>query len=191
MTAAPANTYYTAEDLLSMPDAGRFELWDGELRERRVGSESNWIASATNAEMQTFVRTRKLGVVFTAELSLQIVPGRPNRIPRVDGAFVANGRLPGNRPPKGHLTVAPDLVLEVVSPRDIAEDLTAKTQLLLDCGVRLIWIVDPGSRSAMIYRANGTVALVREDGSLDGEDVLPGFSLPLASVLPEPEPEAD
>lgn len=189
MTAASTLTYHTAEDLLNMPDAGRYELWDGELRERCVGSEANWVAAGIVADIAAFVGDDDLGFAFSSGLSLQIVPGRPNWIPRVNGAFVANGRLPGNRPPKGHLTVAPDLVLEVVSPRDIAADLVAKTQLLLECGVRLIWVVDPGSRSAMIYRANGTVSAIREEGSLDGEDVLPGFSLPLASVLPEPEPE--
>lgn len=99
--------------------------------------------------------------------------------------------MPGNRPPKDHLTVAPDLVLEVVSPSVFAAELAAKTRLLLECGARLIWVVDPGSRSAMVYRADGSVSRIRDDGSLDGEDVLPGFSLPLASVLLEPDSEQD
>jgi Uma2 family endonuclease len=191
MTAAMASTYTTAEDLLRIPDGGRFELWDGELKERCVGSESNWVGNLINRAVTDFAETGNRGVVFMGELSLQIVPGRPNRIPRVDGAFVAKGRLAGDRPPKGHLTVAPDLVLEVVSPHDTASYLATKTQLLLKCGVRLVWIVDPEARTATVYRADGSVSLIREGGSLDGESILPGFSLPLASVLPASTEEDD
>jgi Uma2 family endonuclease len=191
MTAALANTYHTAEDLLTMPEGDHFELWDGELKERCMGSKSNWISLKVDAALLNFVDQRNLGLVFPPEQSLQIVPGKPNRIPRVDGAFVAKGRLPGDVPPEGHLTIAPDLVLEVVSPHDEADYLAEKTQLLLDCGVRLIWVIYPRARKAMVYRADGTVVVVREDGALDGEDVLPGFSLALAPVLGPHVPEPD
>jgi Uma2 family endonuclease len=191
MTAAPVSHYYTADDLLTMPDGEHFELWDGELKELCMGSESNWVGMKVNGALFNFVSQSDLGTLFMAELSLQIVPGRPNRIPRVDGAFVAKDRLPTNRPPKGHLTIAPDLVLEVVSPNDSASHLAMKVRLFLDCGVRLVWVVDPQARTATIYRADGSVSLIRKDGSLDGETVLPGFSLPLASVLPEPMDETD
>ena len=193
MTSALASKSYTAEDLLTMPEGGRYELWDGELKERCVGSKSNWISLKVDGALLNFVDERNLGLVFPPEQSLQIVPGRPNRIPRVDGAFVAAGRLPNDIPPDGHLTLPPDLIVEVVSPHDTADYLAEKTQLLLDCGVRLIWVIYPRARKAMVYRADGTVTVVREDGTLDGEDVLPGFSLPLAPVLGPrvPEPDGD
>lgn len=191
MTAAPVSHYYATDDLLRMPEGEHFELWDGELKELCMGSESNWVGTNINIAMGAFVSKEDLGALFMAELSLQIVPGRPNRIPLVDGAFVAKGRLPANRPPKGHLTIAPDLVLEVVSPNDSASHLAMKVRLFLDCGVRVVWVVDPQARTATVYRADGSVSLIREDGSLDGETVLPGFRLPLASVLPEPADEPE
>jgi hypothetical protein len=75
MAAAPAEIYHTAEDLLRMPEGGRYELWDGELKERCVGSESNWVGLNVNLALGEFVRREGLGSMFMAELSLQIVPG--------------------------------------------------------------------------------------------------------------------
>jgi Uma2 family endonuclease len=190
MAAVATSAGYTAEDLLTMPDGEIYELWDGELKERQMGSRSNWIGQQINRRLGNYADDGGLGLVFGAELSLQIVPGRPNRIPRVDGGFVASGRLPNDEPPDGHLQIPPDLVLEVVSPHDGADYLAMKTQLLLDCGVRLVWVVYPEARRAMIHRANGTVAAIGPDGALDGEDVLPGFRVALASVLGPATPAA-
>ena len=76
-----------------------------------------------------------------------------------------------------------DLAVEVLSPGDRPGQVLAKIADWLSAGTRLVWVLDPDRRVARIYRADGSETLVTAEGSLDGEDVLPGFACPLASIL--------
>jgi Uma2 family endonuclease len=71
----------------------------------------------------------------------------------------------------------------VVSPSDRASEVAEKATAWLDAGVRLVWVVDPQARLAAVHHPGGLVTVLRQDGVLDGEDVLPGFRLPLAPLL--------
>ena len=62
------------------------------------------------------------------------------RVP--DAAFVRADRLT-ELDEDGFLHLAPDLVVEVISPSDRMEVVLAKVDLWLDAGVRLVWLVDP------------------------------------------------
>jgi Uma2 family endonuclease len=79
--------------------------------------------------------------------------------------------------------MAPDLVVEVLSPRDRPGEVLAKVGDWLEAGALLVWVIDPRRRHARVYRQDGSEAVVTEQDSLDGEDVVPGFTCPLASVL--------
>ena len=79
--------------------------------------------------------------------------------------------------------MAPDLVVEVLSTDDRPGETLAKVGDWLEAGARLAWVIDPQRRLARIYRADGTESLLAESDALDGEDVLPGFSCPLGSIL--------
>lgn len=79
--------------------------------------------------------------------------------------------------------MAPDLVVEVLSPDDRPGKVLAKVADWLSAGTRLVWVVDPERRLARVYRHDGSETLVSTDGALDGEAVLPGFSCPLVSIL--------
>ena len=59
-----------------------------------------------------------------------------------------------------------------------------KVEEYLGTGVRLVWVLQPATRTAMVYRADGTVARIPATGALDGEDVLPGFGCELATIMP-------
>jgi Uma2 family endonuclease len=74
-------------------------------------------------------------------------------------------------------------LVEVVSPYDRLGELTAKALSWLDAGARLVWVVDPDERLAIVHRPDGLARVLREDGELDGEDVLPGFRLPLSALF--------
>ena len=74
-------------------------------------------------------------------------------------------------------------MVEVVSPWDRAREVSAKAAMWLDAGARLVWVVDPQARLATVHHPGGQDTVLREDGALEGEDVLPGFRLPLASLL--------
>jgi Uma2 family endonuclease len=81
--------------------------------------------------------------------------------------------------------VVPEVVVEVISPTDRYFAVTDKVQEYLDAGVKLVWVVHPEQQTVMVYRATGgDPSLLHIHDSLSGEDVLPGFSCPLASIFP-------
>ena len=79
--------------------------------------------------------------------------------------------------------LAPDLAVEVLSPNDRPEDVLEKVGEYLGVGTRLVWVIDPETRTAVVYRSLTDVRVIGEADALDGEDVVPGFSCPLRTVL--------
>jgi Uma2 family endonuclease len=79
--------------------------------------------------------------------------------------------------------LAPDLVVEILSPEDRPAEYLAKVTQWLGAGTRLVWVIDPERAEAHIHRAEGRLTIVRGDEALDGEAVLPGFSCSLADIL--------
>lgn len=173
----------TAEQLFELPDDGmRHELVEGELRTMApAGEHHGWVALALGSKIFEYVEQRRLGRAYAAETGFVIHRG-PDTVRAPDVAFVAAPRV-SEIPARGFAELAPDLVVEVVSPSDRASDVSSKAAMWLDAGVRLVWVVDPQARLAAVHHPGGLVTVLREDGHLDGEDVLPGFRLPLASLL--------
>jgi Uma2 family endonuclease len=180
--AASPTIRYAPEDLLGMPDAGRFELVDGQLQERPVSHESSVVALMLSARLALYVLAHRLGWVATTDCGLQIFEDDPSKVRFADGSFISTGRL-HHRPADGHLRVAPDLVLEVVSPNDIAADVNRKVREYLAAGVRVVWVVYPETQSVDIYRPDRSDTHLDADGTLSGEDVVPGFSVALAELF--------
>src|SRR6267142_41505 len=106
----------------------------------------------------------------------------PDTVRAPDVAFVRRDRLP-DPATTGFPEMAPDLVVEVLSPEDRPGETLAKVGDWLEAGVGLVWVIDPQRRLARIYRADGTESLLAESDALDGEDVLPGFTCPLGAIL--------
>ena len=79
--------------------------------------------------------------------------------------------------------LCPDFVIELLSPSDTLTDLTIKMQEYIANGCRLAWLLDPKTETARLYRADGSVSVVKSfDETLNGEDVLLGFALNLAAL---------
>ena len=79
--------------------------------------------------------------------------------------------------------LCPDFVIELLSPSDTLNDLTIKMQEYIANGCRLAWLLDPKTETARLYRADGSVSVVKSfDETLSGEDVLPGFVFSLATL---------
>ncbi|MFQ5734781.1 MAG: Uma2 family endonuclease [Planctomycetaceae bacterium] len=185
LLAAPV----TPEQLERMPDGKRFELVDGQLVERQMGSESSWVAGEIQRLIANFVEGQKSGWVWPADAGYRCFSDDPNRVRRPDVSFVRRGRLPGERPSTGYETIAPDLVVEVISPNDQAADLDRKIDEYLKAGVALIWVVNPQTRTVTVYRRDGTTARCRNGDELTGDDVLPGFRSAVSAFFP-PKQEA-
>jgi len=77
--------------------------------------------------------------------------------------------------------LCPDFIVELASPSDSIVDLSAKMLEYIENGCRLAWLLDPKSQTVRIFRADGSVSVVKSfDETLSGEDVLPGFSFALS-----------
>ncbi len=83
----------------------------------------------------------------------------------------------------GFLDVAPDLVVEILSPYDAWSDLMQKLREYFGIGVRMVWVADPKSCTVQAFRS---VTDVREFGpgdTLPGDDVLPGFAVAVDTLF--------
>ncbi len=180
MSTITADATVTPEDLLQMPDSIQYELVDGQLVERHMGTESSEIALRIAFLITLFLRAHPLGRLFGSDASYQCFPDQPKKVRRADVGFIAFDRLPNGRAPKGHCRVAPDLAIEVISPNDTAEEIEAKIAEYLHAGVKLVWVVSPATRSVRIHRPRtapaGSISLLIESDAITGEEVLPGFS---------------
>jgi Uma2 family endonuclease len=179
MTVATAKLPMTPEQLLNLPDAVNYELVDGQLVVRHMGSESSAIALAIGSLLRTFVRSRHAGHVFAADCGYLCFPDAPGKIRKPDVSFIRTGRLPNERPPLGHIEISPDLAVEVLSPRDLAYEVDEKITEYLAAGVRLIWVVNPKTRTVRIHRPGdvqrGPISTLNHNETITGEEVLPGF----------------
>lgn len=173
----------TAEDLLRLNiQDKRSELVRGRLVVREPpGFAHGIVALRIGRLVGEFVDSGRLGVVVAAETGFTLARN-PDTVRAPDVGFVRQNRVP-DPPPRGYAEFAPDLAVEVLSPGDRPGEVLAKVSDWLRAGTVLVWVVDPIRRSARVYRADGTESFIDRDDSLDGEDLLPGFVLPLAAVL--------
>ncbi|MFN0096046.1 MAG: Uma2 family endonuclease [Dehalococcoidia bacterium] len=175
---------YTPEEFLRLEDPIRWEMLDdGTLQERNMGMRSDEVSGAAIELLRGFVYPRKLGVVFGGGTGLQIFAGRPLRVPRADAGFISANRLPGGGAFEGHLQAVPDLLVEVVSPRDTVQDVENKVKEYLSAGVRLVWVLKPHAETLDVYRSDGTFARLTAQDTLSGGDVLPGFEVTVARLF--------
>jgi Uma2 family endonuclease len=182
---AATTRLYTAEDLRRMPTDEPWELWEGELRRvPGAGGVASKLAGVIFALIWPFVRAGKLGLLTTAD-GTYILRRDPQTVVVPDVAFVRWERLPGGTPPEGYIPVPPDLAVEVRSPSDEPGEIARKLGLYQSAGVPLVWWVDPKRRTVSIHQEGRSVAELDEGDELDGEDVLPGFRLPVAAIFAE------
>ena len=131
-----------------------------------------------------FAEPHGLGWAFPADCGYQCFPDAPDKVRKPDASFIQRGRLPGEQLHEGHVRIAPDLAVEVVSANDLFDEVEIKVGEYLGAGVRLVWVVNPRTRTGQVYRADGSVTRLREGDELSGEDVLPGFRCRVHDLFP-------
>jgi Uma2 family endonuclease len=181
-TATPAR--HTPEELLEISDRPMPELIEGQLVEREpMGQKADAVAANVLFAVYCLVKPQQLGVVNGAQGSFQIFPDDPEKVRIPDVSFTRRERLPEGQVAEGHARIAPDLVVELVSPNDLAVDLMAKIRDYLNAGVPLIWVANPETRDIFVFRSDRTGAILSGGDVLDGGDVLPGFRCPVADLF--------
>jgi Uma2 family endonuclease len=182
---APAAPKLTPDDLLDMPDQGKgFELVDGQLKELNVSYQSSYVAGEIYFHLRSHVGSRGLGWVAPEGTSFRCFPDEPNRVRRAGTSFHALHRLTeAQAMSEGHCTIVPDLVVEVVSPNDLADEVNEKRIEWLEAGAALVWVVHPIQQTIHAYRADGTVSLFGRADVLTADPVLPEFRVPVADLF--------
>jgi Uma2 family endonuclease len=173
----------TEKDLLQIVERGTglCELVEGTLVEKTVGYEESEIALLIATYLNLFVLERKLGIVTGADGTIRLFPGLV-RIP--DVAFASWNCFPDRKRPKVPIPhIAPDLVVEVLSKSNSKAEINRKLGEYFQAGVRLAWVVDPKKRIVRVYTSADQSVVKQDQDSLDGGDVLPGFSLSLAQIF--------
>ncbi len=174
-------TLFTPDDLLTMPGGDQFELVDGHLVERGMGSWASAVEIKLVILIHHAITPKGLGNVFGSGASYQCFSG--NKVRKPDASFILAGRLPDGRIPVGHIKVVPDLAVEVVSPTDLQYEVDRKVAEYLEAGVQLVWVINPDTRVVLIYRLDGSISGVREGGELDGEGAVPGFRCSVSDLF--------
>jgi Uma2 family endonuclease len=175
-----------ARTLLGMRDDGqRYELVEGVLRMMPpAGGRHGRVAHSLALILGIHVRGRQLGLVYAAETGFVLARG-PDTVRAPDVAFVARERAVAIDDDEGFVTVVPDLVGEVVSPRDSFSDVEEKVLAWLTAGTRLVIVVDPSTRTLHAYRGSDRVVVLREGERLDAGDVVPGLTIAVAELFQE------
>lgn len=149
----PAPGTATEQDVLNLLDHQDCicELIDGVLVEKAMGYVESVLAMAVGEYIRRFVRKGKLGIVSGPDGTLQILPSQV-RIP--DVCFISWERFPGGKLPSAPIpAVAPDLAVEVLSKSNSEGEMQRKLHDYFTAGVRLVWYIDPRTRTATVYTA--------------------------------------
>ena len=179
--------YMSEEELQRMPDDGyRYELVEGELRRMALnGCEHGRCTSTLSALIGSHARTNDLGDVLAAGTGFVIGRRSDGRVTvrAADIAFVAKGRIPPDADTSKYLELAPDLVVETLSPSDTALEVEEKVAQWLAAGVRLVITMNPALRSVTLHRpTNETIKLIDQD-ELDLSGIIPGFRCRVAAIF--------
>ena len=186
VVTAPAPGTASEDDAVRLAEHGDrlCELVAGTLVEKPMGNFESYLAARLINLLLTFVEPRRLGMVLGADGLMRLAPGLV-RIP--DVSFIAIERLPDGRVPRTPVSeIAPDLAVEVISPGNTAHEMRQKLGDYFTAGVRLVWYVYPDPREVHVYRSPGQPTVVKHADTLDGDDVLTGFTLPLEDLFTEP-----
>lgn len=173
----------TVEDALYIADheGSLCELIDGVLVEKVMASFESILAGILLQLLNNYLEKRPIGIVLAPDGPVRLLPRRM-RIP--DVSFISWGRFPNRKLPDTPVyEVAPDLVVEILSQGNTEGEMSLKLQEYFEAGVRLVWYIDPPTRTARIFTAVGHMEVIDENGLLEGRDVLPGFQLRLGELF--------
>ncbi len=175
----------TEADLIEANDrkGGIYELVDGMLVEKGMGYNESDLALVLAGYLRAFIVPRNLGLLTGEAGMMRLFPGLI-RMP--DLAYASWDRIPGRRRPKEPVAgFAPDLAIEILSISNTRGEMARKRREYFEAGVRLVWEVDPRSRTVAVFDGPETSTVLNASQTLDGGAVLPGFVLPLGELFAE------
>jgi len=180
----PEKKIWTDAEFMALNrDGHRYEIVNGELIDMgNSGAKHGYVCSILMILLGGYVRLHKLGAMFDSSTAFKMKSGN-KRSP--DISFMAKERLQGlDDIPDGFLEGAPDLAVEILSPSNTVEEIDQKIIEYFDNGSRLVWLISPKQKYILVYRnAQEPDRLLKSNDSLDGEEIVPGFNLPVVELF--------
>jgi Uma2 family endonuclease len=185
MSATLLERPITLDSLLAPQEEDHYEVVDGELVERNMSLLSVSAGGELYHRLHLFALDHGLGRAFGDGLGYRCFLEDPKKLRRPDVSFIQQDRLTRDVMLSNEVAIPPDLAVEVVSPNDFFCEVEAKVMEYLDAGVKLVWVLNPGSETAHVYRMNGDWDVLKRNDLLDGEEVVPGFTCRVADLFLE------
>ena len=158
------------------------ELVNGTLVRKTVGLYESALAAEIIVLIGAFLKKHRLGRLTG--------PDGPTRLKKgvvifPDIAFYSWERLKKSPIKRGTAAaqVSPDLVIEILSPGNTPQEMEDKLSDYLAAKVRLVWYIDPKTKTAKAWQSQSRCTDIPASGALDGSDVLPGFKLNLRQLF--------
>ena len=172
-TATPGHVILVAQGMNKI-----CELVHGTLVEKAMGTRESQMGVIVASMLLVFVRAKRLGVVTGEAGGYRILP---DQVRYPDVAFVSNDRLTdGKLPNEAIATVVPDLAVEILSESNTRREMENKLRDYFTAGVRLVWYIDPLTRTVDVFTSPLDIQRLGEAGTLTGGNVLPGFEAKVA-----------
>lgn len=175
-----------SNEIAPLPE--RYEVVAGEVVEKvPMSAPAAEVANRIRDALSAYLRSRKLGCARMDMLFRIPLPEDKSRNRATDLAYISLDWWPENRamPYRGNpVDVVPDLMVEVASPTDEAEDLLAKAFEYLEAGARAVWVAYPILRVVCEFESRTKQRQFFEHDDLDGGTLLPGFCVPMAQLFP-------
>jgi Uma2 family endonuclease len=180
---SPEKKIWTDAEFMALPkDGHRYELVNGELIDMgNSGAKHGYVAVILSAALFNHVFSRKLGAVMDSSTAFKMKSGN-KRSP--DISFVDKQRLQGMEElPDSFLEGAPDLAVEILSPGNTVEEMHNKIVEYFENAARLVWVIHPNEHYVLVYRSPQPDRLLKSTDMLDGEEVIPGFTLAVSELF--------
>jgi Uma2 family endonuclease len=162
---------------------GLCELVDGVLVEKAMGFRESVLALALVELLKPFVRQHKLGLVSGEAALLRLSPGL---VRGPDVAFFSWARIPGGQVPRQPIPdIAPDLAVEVLSESNTPGEMARKRREYFGAGTSQVWQINPELRTIEVFTSPTQCEILTETQSLDGGDILPGFTFAVSQLFAE------
>ncbi len=171
---ATASPPISEEELIRLADQG-FEYAGGRVVEKTMSIGASEVEVTVGALLHVEASNTGESKVFSQSLNYRCYADEPAKFRKPDVSVIRMERLKGTHPDDGFVHFPADLVVEVLSPTDLAVDVAKKVEDYLTNGFPLVWIVNPNTRTVTIHRANGSIALLHEADEITGESALPAL----------------
>jgi Uma2 family endonuclease len=181
----PTQGVATEKDVVAIDDHENrlCELEGGFLVEKTMGAYESYLAMIFGTLLNKYVQEHNLGIVLGTDGMIRFAPGL---VLLPDVSFISWDRLPGRKVPHDSIySVIPDLAIEVISRGNTKREMEQKLVDYFSAGVRQVWYVYPKNREFHVFRSPQDCSVLTDRQTLEGGDILPGFSLEVKSIFPE------